>query len=113
MKITPLFSNPVGWSEQVAKTARRVVVYGVVHIALFGLGLWMIHDLLVRAQAIGEYKLLSVGAMMPGGFLLFIGGVMFPAMYLYALHQLLVLLRNSKNAEPEHGAPPLGAESTC
>jgi hypothetical protein len=90
--ITPIWSDPIGWSEQVAKTPLRVVSWIIVHIILVVFGLTLIY-LYVRSDLDPGLKLMIIlGAGSP----IFFIGVVFPAFYLYAIYRLLKLTQYNK-----------------
>ena len=81
--ITPLWRDPIGWSEKIAKTKLRVFLGMLTHIAFVGWGLFRIQ----KSNSITESALIII----------FIG-VMFPCIYLYALHRLLrIIQKNEKD----------------
>jgi len=88
--ITPLWSDPVGWAEGVAKTRLRVFVWTFVHVLFVSGGLLSIHWLIQTVPA--ELNLGWVPVLM-GAFPIVFIGVAFPAMYLYAMHRLLKIVR--------------------
>jgi hypothetical protein len=93
---TPLWSDPVGWAEQVAKTKLRVVLWILIHVGFVAGGLagisWLLHKLPADSDA-SAYMIL-VGAA-PIAFI----GICFPAMYLYAMYRLLRIVREAKPNE--------------
>jgi hypothetical protein len=86
----PLWRDPVGWAEQVAKTKLRVGLYILIHILFVAGGLAGIYWLLRTLPGNSEVTayLILVGACP----IIFIG-IGFPAMYLYSMHRLLKILR--------------------
>ena len=77
--ITPLWSDPVGWSEKVVKTDLRVFIGMLIQLTAILLGL---HKMTPNAFT-------TSGAT--GIILLF--GVIFPCMYLYAMYRLLKIIK--------------------
>jgi len=75
----PLWSDPVGWSEQFAKTKLRVFIWILIHIASIPCALFLI----IRAQ------FLSAGIMLMG-----LIGISYPCMYIYAMHRLLRIIKD-------------------
>jgi hypothetical protein len=99
--ITPLWSDPVGWSEKVAKTKLRVFMWTLIHLCFVSVGFFMIYW---SIQAIHEFhnapSLYLLAVLTGAGPILFIG-VGYPAMYLYAMHRLLVMLKAQDKAPPD------------
>jgi len=93
---TPLWSDPVGWAEQVAKTRLRVFLWTFVHIGFVAGGLagiyWLLHKLHSDSD-ISAYLIL-IGACP----IVFIG-IVYPAMYLYAMYRLLKIVREARPSE--------------
>lgn len=89
--ITPIWSDPVGWSEAVAKTPLRIVSWVIIHIIFVTFALMQIYRL-VPSDMDPHLKLLIVfGAASP----IYFVGVFFPAMYLYAIYRLLRRVNNN------------------
>ena len=105
--ITPLWSDPVGWSEKVAKTKLRVFIWALIHIAFVLFGLCSIYWLLQKAFGIpgelGDSRPLILLAIAGGAAPIVFIGIGYPVMYLYAMHRLLVMLRAQKQS-PSEGA---------
>jgi hypothetical protein len=93
---TPLWSDPVGLAEQVAKTKLRVFLWILVHISFVAGGLagiyWLLHKL--HGDSDVSAYLILVGACP----IVFIG-IGYPAMYLYAMHRLLKIVSETKPDE--------------
>jgi len=90
--ITPLWSDPVGWAEQVAKTKLRVFLWVLIHIGFVAGGLAGIDWLLPKPHVdsdISPYLILAAA----GPFVLI--GIWFPAMYLYATYRLLKIVKDA------------------
>ncbi len=81
--ITPLWSDPIGWSEWVAKTKVHVLIWTLIHIAFVAWGLVMI-------QKFG---------VMAGAFPIIFIAVAYPCLYLCAMHQLLKIAKQRQIAE--------------
>jgi hypothetical protein len=90
--IAPLWSDPVGWAEGVAKTRLRVCTWIFVHACFVLGGLFGIHWL---ARKLPTDLDLSWFAVLAGAFPIVFVGVAFPAMYLYAMHRLLKIVREA------------------
>jgi hypothetical protein len=90
---TPLWSDPIGWAEQVAKTKLRVVLWILIHILFVAGGLASIYRLLSKLHGDSDVTayLILVGACP----IIFIG-IGFPAMYLFAMYRLLKVVREAK-----------------
>jgi len=91
--IAPLWSDPVGWAEGVAKTRLRVCTWIFVHACFVLGGLFGILWLAQKLQKLPADINLSWFPVLIGGFPIVFIGVIFPAMYLYALHRLLRIVR--------------------
>ena len=83
---TPLWSDPIGWSNWFAKTKIHVLLVALAHV---GMGLLCL-------KSVGE-RLIFPFVMM---------GVLFPCCYLCALHQLLNIVKQKANAEQHAGPVP-------
>jgi hypothetical protein len=95
--ITPLWSDPVGWAEQVAKTKLRVFLWVLIHIGFVAGGLAGIYWLLPKSHVnsdVSPYLLILSGA----GPIVCIG-IWFPAMYLYAMYRLLKIVKEARPNE--------------
>jgi hypothetical protein len=90
--ITPLWSDPVGWAEQVAKTRLRVFIWTFIHICFVSGGIFGIYWLVQKLPA--DSNLTWYAVLMGACPIIFIG-VAFPAMYLYAMHRLLKIVRDA------------------
>ena len=75
--ITPLWSDPIGWSDWVAKTKLRVFIWTLIHTAFIGWGIIMFQK--------GDFA----AGVAPIVFV----GVAYPCMYLCAMHQLLKIAK--------------------
>lgn len=82
--ITPLHSDPVGWSDSMAKTRLRIVIYTLLQAACVFGGIVLTY----------ERHLTSLGT-----YLLVYAGITMPMLYLVAMHKLLRLLREAAGAE--------------
>jgi hypothetical protein len=91
MKSTPLYSDPIAWSQQVAKSGRRVVVWTVLHVCLISAGCLLVFW---RLCALGLNPMVSLSTLLMGFVPIVLMGMILPACYLNALHQLLNLLRD-------------------
>ena len=92
MKLTPLWRDPVGWAEQVAKTRLRVFTWTFVHLCFVSGGLFSIHWLMQKVPV--DSNLSWIVVLTGAGPIVFIG-VAYPAMYLYAMHRLLKIVREA------------------
>ena len=101
--ITPIWSDPVGWSEWVAKTKWRVFIWVLIHLCFVLFGLCAFYWLLQKVDGFRDSRelvlLVLLGAAWP---ILFIG-VAVPAMYLYAMHRLLVMLKAQQKTLSDGG----------
>ncbi len=88
--IAPLWSDPVGWTEGVAKTKLRLCLSIFIHVVFVSGGILGTHWVVKKLPADSN---LSWLAIMPGGFAFALVGVVFPALYLYAMHRLLKIIR--------------------
>src|SRR5690348_640239 len=88
--ITPLWSDPLGWADQVAKTKLRVFLWTFIHVLFVAAGIVAIYWLVQKAPADSPDTWLAVSA---GACPIVFIGVLYPAMYLYAMHRLLKIVR--------------------
>ena len=111
--ITPIWSNPIGWTEWIAKTPLRVTIWLLVHIGFVSAGFLMIYKQVMCLASTGTDRELVPLAIMSGAFPIILIGVIFPALYLYAMYRLLKTIRkNNKDAEQAGPAyPPQGVGS--
>jgi uncharacterized membrane protein YcjF (UPF0283 family) len=101
--ITPIWSDPVGWSEKVAKTKFRVCLWTVIHLCFVLFGLFAIYWLLQKVDAFQNSRALILLAVFAGAWPILFIGVGYPAMYLYAMHRLLTKLKTQEQASPDDG----------
>ncbi len=94
--ITPIWSDPVGWSEWVAKTKWRVFIWVFIHICFVSFGLFASYWLLQKIDGFQDSRELVLLALLGAAWPILFFGVAFPAMYLYAMHRLLVMLEQRK-----------------
>ncbi|MEI9478008.1 MAG: hypothetical protein WCO26_15720 [Deltaproteobacteria bacterium] len=107
--ITPLWSDPVGWSEWVAKTKLRVFIWTLVHaVFVFG-GLFAMHLMLRHFPSSTEDDLSTLVALSAGALPIVLIGIGYPAMYLYAMFRMIKMLKGqeSQNTAPEDTARKL------
>ena len=88
--ITPLWSDPVGWSEWIAKSIPQIFIFILIHIGFVFLGFLSIANLLNDSTVGSQISMLEIASR--GWSIIFIG-IFYPAMYLYAIHRLLKILR--------------------
>src|ERR1019366_3128125 len=79
--ITPIWSDPVGWSEKVAKTKFRVCLWTVIHLCFVLFGLFAIYWLLQKVDAFQNSRALILLAVFAGAWPILFIGVGYPAMY--------------------------------
>lgn len=91
---TPLWRDPVGWADMVAKTKLRVVVCAIIHLGFVG---WGLHNAQEYGVAAGAPQFIF-------------SGVVYPCMYLWALHQLLKLAKETRGVDRD--AENISSEST-
>jgi hypothetical protein len=101
--ITPLWSDPVGWSEWVAKTKCRVFIWVIIHLCFVSFGLFAIYWLIRKVDGFRDSRELVLLALLVGSWPILFIGVVYPAMYLYAMHRLLVMLKAQKKTLPDGG----------
>ena len=101
--ITPIWSDPVGWSDWVAKTKWRVFIWVLVHLCFVAFGLFAMYWLLEKIDGFQNSRELVLLALLGAACPILFIGVAFPAMYLYAMHRLLVMLRAQKKTAPGGG----------
>jgi hypothetical protein len=88
--IAPLWSDPVGWAEGVAKTKLRLCLSMLLHVVFVSGGILGTHWLMQKLPADSNVNWLVI---MPGGFVFALIGIILPATYLYAMHRLLKIVR--------------------
>ena len=88
-----MWIDPVGWSEHVAKTKLRVFIWTLIHLCVVLLGCFMIDWSIQATRHYHETASLSPLADLPGVTIILFIGVWYPAMYLYAMHRLLAMLK--------------------
>jgi hypothetical protein len=103
--ITPIWSDPVGWSEWIAKTKWRVFIWVLVHLCFVSFGLVAMYWLLQKIDGFQENRELVLVVIVCAASPLVFIGVGFPAMYLYAMYRLLALLRAQKKTLPDAAKP--------
>jgi uncharacterized BrkB/YihY/UPF0761 family membrane protein len=105
MKWTPLWSDPVGWSEKVAKTKCRVFIWALIHLCFVSFGLVAIYWLQQKVYEFpDEFRdRASLYAVLAGAWPILFIGVGFPAMYLYAMYRMLTMLKAQKQTSPDDG----------
>lgn len=89
MKLTPISTDPVGWSRQVAGTKRRVFIAALVHLAFVAFGLGGTYWLLQKIDGFRDNRSLVLLALFWASWPMLIMGVYAPTLYLYATHRLL------------------------
>ncbi len=75
-----LWSNPIGWSESVAKTKLHLFAFILIQAICILYGLYQMH--LDSSISTGKHIILFAGIIMP-------------SYYLYAMYRLLKLLREN------------------
>ncbi len=91
--MNPLWRDPVGWSEKAAKTKLRVLVLTLIHLTSILVGLAFLCIFICSLPGLAVDRFDIVMAMVIGGLPIVCISVTCPAMYLYAMHRLLKLLR--------------------
>ena len=81
--ITPLWRDPIGWSDWIAKTKLRVIIWTLIHIAFI---FW------------GFYTIKKDGLMSGAPLIIFIG-VAYPCMYMCAMYQLLKMAKETQKKQ--------------
>jgi hypothetical protein len=103
--ITPLWSNPVGWSEQVAKTKLRVFLWTLIHLCFVSGGFvgfyWSLQVIYKFRDTPSLIPSMTFLALVAGACPIVFIGVVYPAMYLYAMHRLLVMLKAQGKASSD------------
>jgi hypothetical protein len=90
--ITPLWSDPVGWAEGMAKTKLRLCLWMFVHVVFVSGGILGTHWLVQKQLADSNLSWLVI---IPGSFAFAFIGIIYPAMYLYAMHRQLKIVRQA------------------
>ena len=94
--ITPLFSDPIGWAEFVAKTPTRIILAIFVHI---GFIYWGFRQTARIINIQSSHDISAIDLMLTNFPIMFIG-IVDPALYFIAMHLLLRIMRKKKT-EPE------------
>jgi len=88
-----MFSEPIKWSNSIAKTKFKVFLFSLVHFAFIT---WGLHSIYETTTLTPDSASLSFG-----DFLLFKGvwfyfiGVAYPTMYLYVIYRLLKVIKQT------------------
>jgi hypothetical protein len=106
--ITPLWSDPIGWSEAAAKTRLRMFILMSFHIAMTFLGLVifkMSNDMLFKMSndpdLFGDVRYLRILVVLDGAMGIVLVGMILPAMYLYAMYRLLKIIREEQEKKSQ------------
>lgn len=99
--ITPIWSAPVGWCDWLAKTKRRVCIWVLIHLGFVLSALSFLYWLILQFDDIQDLHELALIVLSNAAWPILIIGVGFPAMYLYAMHRLLFMLRTQQNPMPD------------
>jgi hypothetical protein len=91
--IAPLWRDPVGWAEQVARTKFRVFVWILIHIIFVAIGLAGTYTLLQKSHGDADISPYLIPAL--AGPIVIIG-IYYPALYLYAMYRLLKIVKEAK-----------------
>jgi hypothetical protein len=101
--IKTICSDPIGWSEAAAKTRLRMFILMFFHIAMTFLGLVifkMSNDILFKMSndpdLFGDLRYLRILVVIGGAMGIVLVGMVFPVMYLYAMHRLLKIIREEQ-----------------
>lgn len=92
--MTPLWRDPITWSEKMAGTKHRIVVFALVHLMMALFGMFVVYT---GAQYVSEGSdpmLSPLTVFIIGSGPVVIWGVLCPVAYLYAIHMLLRALKN-------------------
>ena len=87
-----LFSDPVKWAEQVAKTKLRLVVTSLINLGLVVFLFWL-HHLLMASHFGLELDFFEYVA---GQQMLVYFAVILPGFYLYAIYRLLIIIKENE-----------------
>ncbi|HLX72958.1 MAG TPA: hypothetical protein VKV04_25315 [Verrucomicrobiae bacterium] len=94
--IKPLWSDPVGWVEQVAKTKLRVFLWILIHTLFVAIGLVGTYTLLQKADVGADVSPYLIPALAAPVVII---GIYYPAMYLYAMYRLLKIVKEARPNE--------------
>ena len=94
--MTPIWSDPIGWSEKVAKTKFRVFIFILAHASFTIAGFFMIYSLLQRIHEFHSDCILTILALLGGAFPIFVVGIYLPALYIYAMHRLMRIIKEQE-----------------
>lgn len=87
-----LFSNPVKWAEQVAKTKLRLVVTSLINFVLVVFLFWL-HHLIISSHYGLELDFIKYIA---GQQMIMFFAVILPGFYLYAIYRLLKIIKENE-----------------
>ena len=91
--IAPLWKDPVGWTEWLAKTKIQTLISTLIHTFFVLAGLHTIaRSVSTNTEPTGEVPFSVV--LSAGTTFLFIG-ILLPAMYFYAMYRLLKIIREN------------------
>ena len=86
-----LFSDPVKWAEQVAKTKLRLVVTSLINLGLVIFLFWLHHTILSTYRGLeSDFFEYVAGQQMVIYF-----AVILPGFYLYAMYRLLKIIKEN------------------
>ncbi len=95
--------DPVSWSEQFAKTKLRVFIWALIHL-VWGFGILISANAMIqRFRDVSSDYVNTSGTIIFGGLFILQLGIIYPIMYLYAMHRLLRMLRE-KDVQSESAA---------
>lgn len=93
--ITPLWSDPIGWADWIAKTKVRVVVWIYIHLAFITAGFFGILREVNKAQSSGGE--IGLSTILAGSFPIVFIGFAYPCLYMIAMYKLLKIIREEKD----------------
>ena len=92
----PLWKDPVGWADQIAKTKRRVLIFSLVQVVFVGGGLGCIYWISGDVEVLQNPRLRRLVPILVGAGPILGFGIGYPIMCVYALHRLLLIIRSEK-----------------
>jgi len=90
-----LYSDPVKWSEQIAKTKTRIFITVAINCSLLYLLLWLLYELTMATVGFGfsemplkQFMLYAIGIFIIGGIL--------PGHNLYAMYRMIKMIKDNE-----------------
>ena len=92
--MTPIWSDPIGWSEWIAKTKVRAAVWVLIHLAFILTGLLGILRSANRASSVDLE--INFSTILAGLFPIILIGFFYPCLYIIAMYKLLKTIKEER-----------------